>query len=148
MVFLLIIKPFIRTGSHGWIFFKFVQKIQYYLPWKRTWSFISTWLTILHQRTIHAKLGWEWLSGSGEDWFFKSSVYFHYFDPSYSPCKRAIKSCGNWPSGSVKVINAYDIFTTYIIITPWNRVGLLFEGRMFCAKFDWNSQIGCTKEDF
>ena len=24
--------------------------------------------------------------------FFKSSVYFHYFDPSYSPCKRAIKS--------------------------------------------------------
>ena len=56
-------------------------------PWKRAGPFIWTKLNPLHPRMLCAKLGWNRLSGSGED-FLLSSMYFHYF-VIISPWKRA-----------------------------------------------------------
>ena len=41
-----------------------------------------------HPSMLCAKIGWNWLSGSGEEDFLISSVYFHYFI-IISPWKRA-----------------------------------------------------------
>ena len=52
------------------------------------WFFICRNLNPLHPRMLCAKFGWNWLSGSGEDDFLISSMYFHYF-VIISPWKRA-----------------------------------------------------------
>ena len=44
----------------------------------------------LHQRMLCAKFGWKWLSGSGEEDFYKFSMYLYYF-PIISPLRRG------WP---------------------------------------------------
>ena len=44
-----------------------------------TGPFIWTNLNLLHPRMLCAKFGWNWLSGSGEEDFLISSMYFHYF---------------------------------------------------------------------
>ena len=43
------------------------------------WFFIGTNLNPLHPRMLCDKFGWKWLSGSGEEDFLISSMYFHYF---------------------------------------------------------------------
>ena len=48
-------------------------------PWKRAGPFIWTNLYPLHPRMLCAKFGWNWLSGSGEEDFWISSMYFRYF---------------------------------------------------------------------
>ena len=48
-------------------------------PWKRAGLFIWTNLNPLHPRMLCAKFGWNWPSGSGEEDFKMSSMYFRYF---------------------------------------------------------------------
>ena len=43
------------------------------------WFFIWRKLNPLHPRMICAKNGWNWLSGSGEEDFLISPIYFRYF---------------------------------------------------------------------
>ena len=57
-------------------------------PWERVGPFIWTNLNPLHQRMLCAKFGWNWLSGSREEDFLISSMYFRYF-LIISPWKRA-----------------------------------------------------------
>ena len=84
---------------------------------KRTGPFIWTNLNPLRLRMHRTKFGWNWLSGSREEDFLISSMYFHYF-VIISPWKRAepfiwtnlnplqpMMLCAfvfgwNWPSGS------------------------------------------------
>ena len=73
-------------------------------PSKRAGPFNWTNLNPLHPRMHCAKFGWNWPSGSGEEYFLISSMYFSYF-VSISPWKRAgsficAKFGWNWPSGS------------------------------------------------
>ena len=56
-------------------------------PWKRAESFIWTNLNPPHPNIICAKIGWNWPSGSGEDDFLNSSMYFRNF-VIISPWKR------------------------------------------------------------
>ena len=88
-------------------------------PWERAWPFIWTNLNPLHPRMLCAKFGWNWLSGSGED-FLISSMYFHYF-VIISPWERA------WP---------------FI----WTNLNPLYP-RMLCAKFGWNWPSGSGEKD-
>ena len=48
-------------------------------PWKRAGPFIWTNLNPLHPRMLCAKFGWNWPSGSGEEDFLISSMYFSLF---------------------------------------------------------------------
>ena len=57
-------------------------------PWKRVEPFIWTNLNSLHPRMLWAKFCWNWLSGSGEEEFQISSMFFVYFI-IISPWKRA-----------------------------------------------------------
>jgi hypothetical protein len=55
-------------------------------PW--TWPFIWTIYNSLHQKMICMKFDWNWLAGSGED-FYKISVLFYSF-AIISPWRRTI----------------------------------------------------------
>ena len=78
-------------------------------------------LNPLHPRMLCAKFGWNWLSGSGEEDFLISSMYFHYF-VIISPWKR--------PGPFI-----------------WTNLNPLHP-RMLCAKFGWNWLSGSGEEDF
>ena len=79
-------------------------------PWKRAGPFIWTNLSPLHSKMLCAKCGWNWLSGSGEEDFSISSMYFRYFIIT-SPWKR-----------------------TGLII--WTKLNPLHP-RMLCIKLGW-----------
>ena len=122
--------------------FKFVNVFLYFIiisPGKKVGTFIWTNLTPLHPRMQYAKFGWNWLSGSGED-FLISSKYFRYFiiiSPwkkvgpfiginlsPHHPRMHCAKFRWNWPSGSgedFKISLMY--FCSFVIISPWKRVG-------------------------
>ena len=89
-------------------------------PGKRVGPFIWTNLNPLHPRMLCAKFGWNWLSGSGDEDFLISSMYFHYF-VIISPWKR---------------------------VGPfiWTNLNSLHP-RMLCAKFGWNWPSGSGEED-
>ena len=89
-------------------------------PWNRAGPFIWTNLNPLHPRMLCAKFGWNWLSGSGEEDFLISSMYFHYF-VIISPWKRA----------------GPFIWTNLNPLHP----------RMLCVKFGWNWPSGSGEED-
>ena len=57
-------------------------------PGKRAGSFIWINLNPPYPRMLCAKFGWNWLSGSGEENFSISSMYFNYFVIIF-PWKRA-----------------------------------------------------------
>ena len=137
------------------------------------WFFIWRNLNPLHPRMLCAKIGWNWLSGSGEEDFLISSMYFQYFiiistwkkaGPfvwtnlnSLHPRMLCAKFGWNWLSGSgeedffVSSMNFYY----FVIISPRKRAGLfiwtnlnpLYQ-RMLCAKFGWNWPSGSREEDF
>ena len=46
-------------------------------PWKRARPFIWRNLNPIHPRMFCAQFGWNWLSGSGDEDFLISSMYFH-----------------------------------------------------------------------
>ena len=89
-------------------------------PWKRAGPFIWTTLNPLHPRMLCAKFGWNWPSGSREEDFLISSMYFRYFEIISS-----WKTAGSF------------IWTNLIPLHP----------RMHCAKFGWNWTSG-SGEDF
>ena len=91
-----------------------------YLPLEKAGPFIWINLNSLHPRMLCAKFGWNWLSGSGEEDFLISSMYFHYF-VIISPWKRAEPSI-------------------------WTNLNPLHP-RMLCAKFGWNWPSGSGEED-
>ena len=69
------------SGSEEENFLNFVSVFLMFLIislWKRVGPFIWTNLNFLHTRMLCAKFGWNWLSGSGED-FKILSMYFCYF---------------------------------------------------------------------
>ena len=89
-------------------------------PWKRVGPFIWTNLNPLHPRMLYAKFGWNWPSGSGEEDFLISSMYFRNF-VIISPWKR---------------------------VGPfiWTHLNPLHP-RMLCAKFGWNWPSSSGEED-
>ena len=87
---------------------------------KRVGPFIWTNLNPLQPRMFCAMFGWNWASGSGEEDFKISSMYFHYF-VIISPLKRAGP----------------------FIWTKLNPLHL----RMLCTKFGWNWPSGSGEED-
>ena len=119
-----------------------------------------------------AKIGWNWLSGSGKETFLISSMYFGYFIIIF-PWERAgpfiwtnlnslyprmlcAKFGWNWPSGSGEedflVLSMY--FRYFLIISPWKRAGPFtftnlnpLHPRMLCAKFGWYWLCGSGEED-
>ena len=137
------------------------------------WFFIWTNLNPLHPRMLCAKFGWNWPSGSGEEDFKISSMYFHYF-VIISPWKRAgpfiwtkfnlphprmlcAKFGWNWLSGSGEenflILSMY--FHYFVIISPWKRAEPFIwtnldplHPRMLCANFDWNWLSNSGEEDF
>ena len=85
------------------------------------WFSIWRNLNPLHPRILCAKFGWNWFSGSGEEDFLISSMYFHNFVNIF-PWKRA--GPFNWTN-----------------LNPLHP-------RMHCAKFGWNWPSGSGEEDF
>ena len=89
-------------------------------PWKGAGPFSWTNLNPLHPRTLCAKFGWNWFSGSREEDFLISSMYFRYF----------------W------IISSWKRAGPFI----WTNLNPLHP-RMLCAKFGWNSPGGSGEED-
>ena len=85
------------------------------------WFFIWRNLNPIHPRKLCAKFSWNWPSGSGEEEFLISSMYFRYF-LIISPWKRA----------------GPFIWTNLNPLQP----------RMLCAKFGWNWLSGSGEEEF
>ena len=88
--------------------------------WKWAGPFIWINVNPLHPRMLCAKFGWNWLSGSTEEDFLISSMYFGYFC-NYLPLERA----------------GPFIWTNLTPLHP----------RMLCAKFGWNWPSGSGEED-
>ena len=138
---------------------------------KRARPFIWTNLNPLYPMMLCAKFGWNWPSGSGEEEFLISSMYFRYF-VIISLWKKAwtfiltnlnllhprmlcAKFGWNWPSGSWEedflILSMY--FRYFVIISPWKRTWPFICTNlnslhlwMICAKFDWNWPIGSGEE--
>ena len=89
-------------------------------PWKRLGPFICTNLNHLHPRMLCAKIGWNWLSGSGEEDFLISSMYFHNF-----------VIISHWKKAGPLI---------WINLNPLHQ-------RMPCANFGWNWPSGSGGED-
>ena len=82
---------------------------------------LGTNLNSLHPRMISPKFDWNWSSGSEDEDFQISSMYFCYF---------VIISHWKWA-------------------WPFIRMNLNpFHPRMICAKFDWNYPSGSAEENF
>ena len=85
------------------------------------WNFIWTNWNPLHPMMLCAKFGWNWLSGSGEEQFLISSIYYSYF----------------------VIISSWKRVGPFIW-TNWNPL----HPRMLCAKFGWNWLSGWEKKIF
>ena len=82
-------------------------------------SFESTWIP-LTPRMLVAKFGWNWPSGSGEENFFISSMYFCYF----------------------LIISTWKRTGPFI----WTNLNPIHQ-RMLCAKFGWNWPRGSGEDE-
>ena len=148
---------------------------------KNIFSFFQNWMVLIcknlnsfYQRMLCAKLGWNWLNGSGEEDFKISSMYFCYFI-IFFPWKRVgyfiwlhlnpnhskmifVKFGWNLPCVQEKKIFIGKIcqwICPYFVIFPWKRNGPFIwnnlnslHPRMDCAKFGWNWPSGSGEEDF
>ena len=91
-----------------------------------TWTNLNPLLPMM----LCTKLGWNWHSGSEEEDFYISSMYFLYFVIIH-PWKRVgpfiwtnlnplhprmlcAKFCWNWPSGSGEVVNLFSLFPNHL----------------------------------
>ena len=118
-----------------------------------------------------AKFGWNWLSGSGEEYFKFHGLYFHYFVIIF-PWKRAGPSFEQtwipytqgcfvpswlklaqwfWRRRFFNFINVISSFRNYL---PFERGGAFISTnlyplhpRMLCVKFGWNWLSGSGEED-
>ena len=95
----------------------------YYFLFENLMVFICKTLSPFYPKMLCAKFGWNWLSGSWED-FSISTLYFCYFIVIY-PWKRA----SGWS----------------FIWRNWNSIK---HPRMLCAKLSWNWTSGSREEFF
>ena len=105
------------------------------------WFFIWTNLNPLHPRMLCAKFGWKWPSGSGDEDFLISSMFFRYFE-IISPWKGAgavilnkLESpspkdalCQGWLKLAQwfwrrRFLNFVNVIFNFVIISPWKRTG-------------------------
>ena len=142
-------------------------------PWKRAGSFIWTDLNTLHQKMLSANFCLNWPSGSGEEDFSFSTIFFRYIViistwenarpfiwTNLNPLQfrmHCAKFGWNWPSGSgkeyfFKISSMY--FRYFVIISPWEYAGPFIwtnlnalHLRMLCAKLDWNWPSGSGEGD-
>ena len=118
-------------SGFGEDFFNFVNVFSLfrnYLPLEKGGPFIWTNLNPLHPRMLCAKFGCNWLSGSEEEDFLISLMYFRFFviispwkrvgpfiwrnlNPLY-PRIRCFKFGWNWPSGSGEEDEKFSTTTT------------------------------------
>ena len=127
-------------------------------------------LESLSSKDACAKIDWNWLSGSGEENFLISSMYFCYL-VIISPWKRVVpfvwtnlnplhtrmlcaKFGWNLPSGSGDFLISSMYFHYFVIIPPWKRAGPFIwtnlnplHPRMLCAKYGWNWPSSSGEED-
>ena len=139
-------------------------------PWKRAESIIWTNLNPLHPRMLCAKFGWNWLSGSGEEDFLISSMYFWLFR-NYLPLEKGgalhlnklestlskDASCQIWLKLAqwfwrryLNFGNTYSLFRNYL---PFEKGRFLrlntlesLHPSMHCAKFCWNWLVGSGED--
>ena len=97
-------------------------------PWKRARSFIWTKFNPIYPRMHCANFGWNWPSGSWED-FKILSMYYSYF-VIISPWKRAGPFI--WKRAGPFI---------------WTNLNPIYP-RKLCAKFGWNWPICSGQEDF
>ena len=78
----------VQINKHTWLYQMLIkiEKNHYYL-YENYMVLLWTKLNLIHPRMLCAKFGWNWPSGSGEEDFLISSMYFHYF-VIISPWKR------------------------------------------------------------
>ena len=77
------------SGEKSLLYFVYIfLLLNKYPPWKKGGALLLNKLDSYHPRMLCAKFGWNWISGSGEEDFLISSVYFHNFI-IISPWKRA-----------------------------------------------------------
>ena len=156
-------KQFKSINTYDYIITLIKRRKKNIIDFKRIyWFSIWTNLNPLPPRMLCAKFGWNWPSGSGEEDFLISSMYFHYF-VIISPWKRAgpfmwinlnplhprmhcAKFGWNWlsDSGEEDFLISSMYFHYFVIISPWKRAGPFIwtnlnplHPRMLCAKFGW-----------
>ena len=83
--------------------------------------FIWPNLNPIHPRMICIKFSWNWRSGSGEEDFLNTSMYYRYF----------------------MIISPWNMVGPFI----WTNLNPLHL-KMLCAKFGWNWLSGSGEEDF
>ena len=136
------------------------------------WFFIWRNLNPLHPRMLCDKFGWNWLSGSGEEFFLISSMYFHYFviispwkragpfnlnklespSPKDALCQVWLKLAQwSWRRRFFNFVNVFSLFRNYLPLVKggpfiWTNLNPLHP-RMLCAKFGWNWPSGSGGED-
>ena len=120
-----------------------------------------------HPRMPRVKFSWNWLSGSGEEFFLFFKIYFVII----SPWKKAwlfiwtnLNSlypmdalCQVWSKFGPVVLEKkiFKYFHYFLIITPWKRAWPFIwkktlnplHPRMLCAKFGSNRPSGSGEED-
>ena len=94
-------------------------------PWKREEAFIWRYLKPLHPRMLCAKFGWNMLSGSWEEKFLISSMYFQYFKIIYP-----------WKGRGPSFEQTWIPFTKYALRQVWLKLAQWFLRRRWnCEKF-------------
>ena len=136
-------------------------------PWKSVGLFIWTNLNPRHPKMLCAKFGWNWSSGSGEEDFLISSVYFHYF-VIISPWTRVrpfiwtklnrlhpTMHCASLveigPVVLEKKIFKISSMYNYLPLEKGRALHLnkldSLQPRILCAKFGWNWPSGSREEE-
>ena len=141
-------------------------------PWKRAGLFVWTNLNLFNQVCFGPSLVKIGLVVLEKNFFFISSMYFHYF-VIISPLKRPGPFIWtNWIPFTqgcfvprlVKIgpvvleekifLISSMYFHYFVIISPWKRAGPFvwtnlnpLHPRMLCAKFGWNWPSGSEEED-
>ena len=159
-----------KLGQWFWRrwFFKSVDvfsQFHYYIPFEKAESFIWTNLNFLHSKGIF-EFGWNLPSGSGEEGFKDSSIYFSYFviifiwkgggalhlykleTPSHYDALCPVEI---GPVFLEKMIfqNRPCKFRNFVIISSWKRTEPFnwtnlnpLRLRMLCANCRWNGSSG------
>ena len=126
--------PRMHCAKFGWNWPSGSGKEDFFFYFVNVFSLFCNYLSLEKDRSLHlnklkspcekmfcAKFSWNWPSGSGEEDFLISSMFFRYF-VIISPWKRA------WPF----------IWTNLNPLHP----------EIHCAKFGWNRPSGSGEEDF
>ena len=115
-------KQFKSINTYDYIIMFIMRRKKTIITFMRIyWFFIWKNLNPLCPRMLCAKFGWNWPSGSREEDFLISSMYFRYF-----------VIIPNWKRAGPFI---------------WTNLNPLWP-RMLCAKFGWNWSSCSEEEDF